>query len=237
MVRRGKRYVDAAKQIDRAASYAPAEAIRLAKESAKAKFNETMELHIRTSADPRQADQLVRGVVVLPHGLGKPVKILVFATGEGARAAREAGADYVGDEDLAKQIEGGWLDFDVAVATPDMMNKIGRLGRILGRRGLMPNPRAGTVVQPQDLPRVIREAKLGRVEYRMDRTAIMHMPIGKAGFSQDQLLENFSLLVDTIARERPSGIKGQFIRSMYLTSTMGPSVKVNVEEALSKKVE
>lgn len=237
MTSRGKRYQEAAKIVTKETAYAPLEAIRLVKETARAKFDETVELHVRTNADPRHADQLVRGVAVLPHGIGKSIRVLAFVTGEGARISREAGADYVGDDDLIKRIEDGWLEFDVSVATPDMMGRIGRLGRVLGRRGLMPNPRTGTVVQAEDLPRVIKESKLGRVEYRMDRTAIMHMPIGKASFDEAKLLENLATLVDTIVRARPSGVKGQFIQSLHLASSMGPSVKLDVASALAHKVE
>lgn len=237
MPKHGKRYRMATALIDPNKDYQPEEAVSLVKQAATAKFDETIELHLRTGADPRQADQLIRGVAILPHGTGKRIRVLVFAQGDAANAAKDAGADYVGSDDLIKQIEGGWTEFDVAIATPDMMGRIGRLGRILGRRGLMPNPRTGTVVQPEDLPKAIAEAKKGRVEYRMDRTALIHLPIGKASFQEKQLLDNLAVLMDTIIRARPSGVKGQFIRTAYLTSTMGPSVKLDVASTTSLRVE
>ena len=187
--------------------------------------------------DPRHADQLVRGVTILPHGTGKKIRVLVFGQGESVTIAEEAGADFVGNDDIIKQIEGGWTDFDVSIATPDMMGKIGRLGRILGRRGLMPNPRTGTVVQPEDIPRAVSEAKKGRVEYRLDRTSLIHVAIGKASFDEQQLLDNLSLLMDNIVRARPSGVKGQFIRSAFLTTTMGPSIRMDVASTSALKVE
>ena len=207
----------------------------MAKQTSRAKFDETVELHLRTNSDPRHADQLVRGVALLPHGLGKEVRVLVFAVGEAATAARQAGADYVGDDDLVQRIEEGWLEFDVAIATPDVMGRIGRLGRVLGRRGLMPNPRAGTVVQPQDFARAIEEAKMGRVEFRLDRTAIIHVPLGKVSFESDKLVENLHSLVDTVVKARPSAVKGQFIRTAYLTTTMGPSIKLDVPRMLAMR--
>jgi large subunit ribosomal protein L1 len=198
------------------------------KELASTKFDETMEIHVRTSADPRHADQMVREVTVLPHGLGKQVRVLVFTSGEGADIARQAGADYVGDDDLIAQIEGGWLEFEVGLATPEIMPKIGKLGRILGRRGLMPNPRTGTMVQPRDLGRVIEESKAGRVEYRTDRTAIIHCAFGKASFDTDRLVENLAVLIDSIVRARPAAVKGSFLRSAYVTSSMGPSIPLDL---------
>jgi large subunit ribosomal protein L1 len=228
MVKHGKQYLESVKTIEHDKIYSPNEAMNLAKETAKAKFDETVELHLRTSSDPRHADQLIRGVALLPHGLGKEIRVLVFATGEAADAARQAGADYVGDDDLVEKIEGGWLNFDVAIATPDLMGKIGRLGRVLGRRGLMPNPRTGTVVQARDFARAVQEAKQGRVEFRLDRTAIIHVAIGKVSFDTEQLLENMSSLLDTVMRARPSAVKGQFIKTAYLTTTMGPSIKLDV---------
>jgi large subunit ribosomal protein L1 len=237
MADRGKRYRAAAELVDKDKSYTPEEAVALVKQTASAKFDETVELHLRTGADPRHADQMVRGVALLPHGVGKRVRVLVFAQGEAETAAKNAGADYAGSDDLIKQIEEGWTDFDVSIATPDMMGRIGRLGRILGRKGLMPNPRTGTVVQAEDLPRAIGDAKKGRVEYRLDRTSLIHVPIGKASFQEDQLLENLSALMDTIVRARPSGVKGQFIRTAFLTTTMGPSVKMDVASATALKVE
>ena len=213
------------------------EAVAVLKETSKVKFDETVELHLRTSADPRHADQLVRGVTMLPHGLGKTVRVLVFANGEAADIAKRAGADFIGDDDLIRNIEGGWVDFDIGLAIPDMMSKIGKLGRVLGRRGLMPNPRTGTMVQPRDLPRTIEEAKKGRVEYRMDRTGLIHVSVGKVSFSQEQLVENVASLVDAIVKSKPSGVKGTFIRTAFLTSTMGPSIKLDVNALLSVKVE
>jgi large subunit ribosomal protein L1 len=190
-----------------------------------------------TSADPRHADQQLRGVATLPAGLGKPVRVAVFAVGEVVRAANDAGAEVVGGDDLIERIEGGFLEFDVAVATPDMMGKIGKLGRILGRKGLMPNPRTGTVVQPEDIPTAIAEAKKGRVELRMDRTAIIHSPLGKASFDSGQLMQNFTAVIDTVNRLRPSAIKGQFVKSAFLTTTMGPSVPLDLATTLTMKVE
>ena len=237
MVKHGKLYRESSALVDRDGNYDPQEAVALVKQTAKAKFDETVELHLRTGCDPRHADQLVRGVATLPHGLGKQVRILVFAVGDAARSAQEAGADFVGDDDLIKQIEGGWTDFDVALATPDVMGKTGKLGRILGRKGLMPNPRSGTVVQPQDLPRAIGDARKGRLEFRTDRTAIIHAPVGKVGFEETALLDNIATLVDAVVRARPSGVKGQYIRSAYLTSTMGPSIPLDLPKTLSLAVE
>lgn len=186
---------------------------------------------MRLGVDPRHADQQVRGVAMLPAGLGKEVRVLVFAQGEAEKIAEEAGADYVGSDELIKRIEGGWLDFDIAIATPDMMGKVGRLGKILGRRGLMPNPKSGTIAQPADLPRVVRDARKGRVEFKLDRTGIIHVPIGKLSFSEEKILENLAALVDAIVRAKPAGAKGQYIRSITLTSTMGPGLKLDINEA------
>ena len=232
-----KRYAQAQALIDEDRRYEPSEAVALAKETATATFDETVELHLTTGADPRHADQGVRGVAILPHGIGKPVRTLVFTQGEAETTAREAGADYVGNDDLIKQIEGGWVEFDVSIATPDMMAKIGKLGRILGRKGLMPNPRTGTVVQADEIPRAVAEAKKGRVEYRLDRSGLIHAPIGKASFEPEQLLDNLTMLMDHIVRARPSGIKGQFIRAAFLTTTMGPSVQMDVASATALRVE
>ena len=237
MVKHSKRYTQTAEKIDPQRLYTPEEAIDLIKEVASAKFNETVELHLRTASDPRHSDQLVRGVVTLPHGLGKPIRVLVFTMGEAAAMAREVGAEHVGDDDLIKQIEGGWMEFDVALATPEMMGRIGKLGRFLGRKGLMPNPRTGTVVQPQDIPSAVEEAKKGRLEYRMDRTALIHVPIGKAGFEGQQLLDNLSAVMEAIVRAQPTSVKGQFIRGAYLTTTMGPSVKMDVPAVTALRVE
>ncbi len=237
MARRGKRHATATAAINKDFEYQPEEAVSLAKSNATAKFDETVELHLRTGADPRHADQMIRGVALLPHGVGKTVRVTVFTQGEGVGVAEEAGADFVGSDEIIKRVEDGWVDFDVSIATPDMMGRIGRLGRILGRRGLMPNPRTGTVVQPDELPRAIREAKLGRVEYRVDRTSLIHVPIGKASFEVDQLMDNLTALMDNIVRARPSGVKGQYIRTAFLTTTMGPSVKIDVASASALRVE
>jgi len=227
MAKQSRRYAALAERVEADRLYQPGEAIQLLKELSTVKFDETVEVHLRTTSDPRHADQMIRGVAVLPHGLGKQVRVLVFASGEAADAARQAGADYVGDDDLIRQIEEGWIEFDISLAVPEVMPKIGRLGRILGRRGLMPNPRTGTMVQPQDLPRVIQEAKAGRVEYRTDRTAIVHCPIGKVSFDVDRLLENLAVLMDAILRAKPATVKGPFLRTAYLTSSMGPGVPLD----------
>lgn len=233
MTKRGKRYQEIAKLVEPERAYPPTEAVELAKKVATTKFDETVELHLRTGLDPRHADQQVRGVALLPHGLGKTVRVLVFAQGEAERIATEAGADVVGGDEIAKRIEEGWLDFDVAIAIPEMMGRVGRLGRILGRRGLMPNPRAGTVVPAQDLPRVIRDAKQGRVEFRLDRTAIIHAPVGKVSFESDRLVENISSLVEAVVKAKPSGGKGQYIRSATLTTSMGPGIKLDLSSTLA----
>ena len=237
MAKRSKRYAALLEKVDPDATYPPEEAVALVKDMGSLKFDETVELHLRTGADTRHADQMVRGVTVLPHGLGKQVRVLVFATGEGAELARQAGADYVGDDDLIAQIEGGWTEFDVGLAVPDIMSKIGRLGRVLGRRGLMPNPRTGTMVQPQDLPRIIDEAKKGRLEFRMDRTAIIHCPVGKTSFSEQHLLDNIASLMDSVTRARPAAVKGAFVRSAYLTTSMSPSVRLDLAALQSLKAE
>ena len=228
MTNRSRRYNNVVERIDPDRQYTPDEAVELLKEVSTAKFDETVEFHLRTNVDPRHADQMVRGVVGLPHGLGKTVRVLVFTGPDGSEIARQAGADYVGEDDLIERIEGGWVDFDVGLATPQVMPKIGKLGRILGRRGLMPNPRSGTMVQPQDLPRAIQEAKGGRTEYRTDRTAIIHCAIGKISFESPMLLGNLATLTDAIARDRPAALKGQYFRSAYLSSSMGPSVPMDL---------
>ena len=229
----GKRYQEAATLVETNKLYQPDEAVALAKQASKAKFDETVELHIRTGLDPRHADQQLRGIALLPHGLGKTVRVLVFAQGEAIRIAEEAGADFVGADDLVKKVEDGWTEFDVAIATPDMMGRIGRLGRVLGRKGLMPNPRSGTVVPMEDLPKAVNEARKGRVEFRVDRTAIVHVPIGKVSFAEDALLGNLSTLMDAVVKGKPTGAKGQYIRSVTLTTTMGPGIKVDVNAASS----
>ncbi len=233
MTKHGKKYQEATKLVDRAKAYPAEEAIGLAKEASFAKFDETVELHLKMGVNPRSADQQVRGVILLPNGLGKRTRILVFTQGEGVRAAEEAGADHVGADDLIKRIEDGWLEFDVSIATPDMMPKVAKLGKILGRRGLMPNPKAGTVVPPQDLARVIDEARKGRAEFRLDRTAIIHLPIGKISFDKDKLLENLAAAVEAIVRARPSGAKGQYIRSASLSTSMGPGFKLDISSLLA----
>ena len=234
MPQRGKRYQETAKLVDREKLYEPEEAIGLARKTGSTKFDETVELHLRMGLDPRHADQVVRGIALLPHGLGKQVRVLVFAQGEAARFAEEAGADYVGDDDLIKKInDEGWMDFDVAIAIPEMMGKIGRLGRVLGRRGLMPNPRSGTVVPMADLKKAVQDARKGRVEYRLDRSAIIHVPIGKVSFEEDQLTDNMATLLDAVVKARPTGAKGQYIRSITLATSMGPGIKVDLQPALA----
>lgn len=232
MARRGKNYRAKAELMEPGRAYEPAEAVKLAKEIAYAKFDETVELHLRTSLDSRHADQQVRGTVLLPHGLGKQVRVAVFAEGEGAKLAEEAGADVVGGDDLIKKVEGGFTDFDVALAQREMMGKVGRLGRVLGPRGLMPNPRSGTVVEAQDLPKAVQDARQGRVEFRLDRSALIHVPIGKVSFSEEQLLENLATLVQEIVKARPSGAKGQYVRSITLTTTMGPGISLELGPTL-----
>ena len=231
-MKRGKKYVEAAKLIDRTTLYDTAEAIALVKKAAVAKFDETIEVHIRTSCDGRHADQQIRGAVVLPHGTGKTVRILVFAKGAKADEAEAAGADYVGAEELIPKIQNeGWLDFDVVVATPDMMGVVGRLGRILGPKGLMPNPKAGTVTM--DVTKAINDIKAGKIEYRLDRTNIVHVPVGKASFTEEQLADNFQTLMDAIIKAKPSTLKGAYLKSVTLTSTMGPGVKLNVAKFMN----
>ena len=225
-MKRGKKYQENAKLIDRTNLYDQTEAVALVKQTAKAKFDETIEAHIRTGCDGRHADQQIRGAVVLPHGTGKKVRILVFAKDAKAEEAKAAGADYVGAEDLIPKIQNeNWFEFDVVVATPDMMGVVGRLGRILGPKGLMPNPKAGTVTM--DVSKAIEEIKAGKIEYRLDKTNIIHVPIGKASFTEEQLADNFQTLMDAVQKAKPSALKGQFLRSITLTSTMGPGVKIN----------
>jgi len=213
MVRRSKKYQEAVKLLDGPETYAPGEAIELAKKMAYVRFDESVELHLRMGVDPRNATQQVRGVALLPYGLGKQVRVLVFAQGEAERIAGGAGADFVGGDDLVKKIESGWLEFDTAIATPDMMGRVGKLGKILGRRGLMPNPKSGTVVAAEDLPRVIDDARKGRVEFKLDRTAIIHLPLGKVSFEADKLLGNLTTVVEAVVKAKPSGAKGQYINS------------------------
>ena len=232
MAKSGKRYRAALEKVDRERAYAPAEAIALAKEISNTNFDSTVEIHMRLGVDPRHADQQVRDVVVLPHGLGKTVRVLVFAQGDAARMAREAGADAVADdEDTVKKIQDGWLDFDVAIATPDMMSTVGRLGRVLGPRGLMPNPKTGTVVQMDDLPRAIEEVKAGRVEFRVDKTSNLHVPVGKVSFEEQHLYNNIAALIQAVRRNRPAASKGTYIRKIVLTTTMGPGIKLDTTQA------
>lgn len=224
----GKKYLEALKKVDRNRLYSPREAVQLVKETAYANFDASVDVHIRLGVDPRHADQQVRGVVLLPHGLGKTVRVLVFAASDAARIAEAAGADYViSDDEGIKKIQDGWTDFDVAIAVPDMMGKVGRLGRILGPRGLMPNPKTGTVVPPEDLPRVISEAKAGRAEFRVDKTANLHIPIGRVSFSNQALLENLAAAMDAVKKARPTAAKGTYIRKVTLASSMGPGIKVD----------
>ena len=225
-MKHGKKYQDSAKLFDSLKLYDTAEAIELCTKTAKAKFDETVEVHVRLGVDSRHADQQVRGAVVLPNGTGKKVRVLVFAKGDNIAAAQNAGAEYVGGEDLMHKIQSeGWMDFDVVIATPDMMGVVGRLGKVLGPRGLMPNPKAGTVTP--DVARAVTEAKAGKIEYRLDKTNIVHVPVGKASFTEEQLADNFQTLMNAIIKAKPSTLKGQYLKSVTLTSTMGPGVKVN----------
>jgi len=234
MAEHGKRYQDAAKLIDRTRVYPLAEAMTLAKETSNVKFDASVEAHLRLGVDPRHADQMVRGTVVLPHGTGKVVRVAVFAQGEKAQEALRAGADEVGGDDLVKKIEAGWLEFDVAIATPDSMGLVGKLGKILGRRGLMPNPKAGTITF--DVERAVKEVKGGRVEFRVDKTAIVHAPVGKSSFEPSDLVDNLAALVDAINRAKPTGAKGQYLRGLTIASTMGPGIRVDVPAVLAAAV-
>jgi len=233
MTKHSKKYLEAAALLDRAKAYEPQEAIELAKKTARASFDETVELHLRMGLDPRNATQQVRGVALLPHGLGKKVRILVFAQGEAEKIAETAGADFVGGDELIKKIQDGWVDFDTAIATPEMMSKVGKLGKILGRKGLMPNPKAGTVVTADDLTRVIEDATKGRVEFKLDRTAIIHVPLGKISFKNEMLLDNLSTVVEAVMKAKPSGAKGQYVNSVYITTTMGPGISLDLKPTLS----
>ena len=233
MARHGKNYQDAIKLVERTSVYPPLEAIELAKKTAHAKFDETVELHLLMGIDPRNASQQVRGVALLPYGLGKKVRVLVFAQGEGVRIAETAEADYVGGDELAKKIEDGWLEFDTVIATPDMMSKVGKLGKILGRKGLMPNPKSGTVVPAADLPRVIEDARKGRVEFRLDRTAIIHVPLGKVSFESDKLMANLTAVMEAVIKAKPSGAKGQYVKTASLATTMGPGIRLDLKPSLA----
>ena len=227
----GKRYTELATKIVRGQEYSPDEGVKLVKETSGAKFDTTVELHLRMGVDPKQADQMVRGAAVLPHGTGKTVRVIVFAQGDKARDAQAAGADAVGAEDLAAKVQEGWMDFDVAIATPDMMGVVGRLGKVLGPRGLMPNPKSGTVTQ--DVAKAVRDSKGGRVEFRVDKTGVIHTVVGKSSFSQQALVENLGTLMEAVNRARPTGVKGDYIKSVHLTSTQGPSVKLALSETLA----
>ena len=236
MAKRGRKYREAAAKVDRERAYSPEEAIELVKEIGFARFDEPVELHLRLGVDPRHADQQVRSVVVLPHGLGKTVRILVFAEGDDARVAEGAGADFVGSDELVQQIQKGWLDFDVAIAIPSMMGKVGRLGRILGPRGLMPSPKAGTIVPADRLPEIIKETRLGRVEFRVDRTANVHVPFGKLSFPKEKLLDNMTAVMEAIMQARPAASKGRYLHKVTLTSCMGPGIKVDTTQAMAMEV-
>lgn len=231
-MKRGKRYREAIAKIDREKLYEAADALTLLKELPPAKFDETVEVSIRLAVDPRRADQQVRGAVVLPNGTGKDVRVLVFAKGEKAKEAEEAGAYMVGAEDIAEKIQGGWVDFDVAVATPDMMSVVGKLGRILGPKGLMPNPKAGTVTM--DVGQAVKDIQRGKVEYRVDKTSIVHVPIGRVSFNTEQLMENYNALLDAIIRAKPAAVKGQYIKSLVISTTMGPGIKINPLKPLAE---
>ena len=234
MSKHGKKYQEVAKLVDREQVYTPEEAAELAKQTTTVSFDATIEAHLRLGVDPRHADQMVRGTVVLPHGTGKVVRVAVFAQGEKAQEALRAGADEVGGEDLVKKIEAGWLEFDVALATPDSMGMVGKLGKILGRRGLMPNPKAGTITF--DLDRAVREVKGGRVEFKVDKSAIIHVAFGKSSFEAAALVENLAALVDAVNRAKPTGVKGQYLRTLSIASTMGPGIKVDVPATLAAAV-
>ncbi|MDI3533711.1 MAG: large subunit ribosomal protein [Thermosediminibacterales bacterium] len=232
MPKRGKRYKEALALVDRTKLYDPDEAMELVQKTANAKFDETIEVSVKLGVNPRHADQQVRGAVVLPHGTGKTVKVLVFAKGDKAKEAENAGADYVGAEDMIEKIQGGWLDFDVAVATPDMMGSVGKLGRILGPKGLMPNPKSGTVTF--EIEKAVKDIKAGKIEYRVDKTSIVHAPIGKKSFGTEKLLENFKVLMEAIIKARPAAAKGQYLRSVVISSSMGPGIKINPQKVIDK---
>ena len=233
MAKHGKKYLAAAAKVDASRSYDPKAGIELARDVHYANFDETVEIHLLTGLDPRHADQQLRGTALLPHGLGRTVRVLVFAEGEAAAEAREAGADFVGSDELINQIQGGWTEFDVALAQRELMGKVGRLGRVLGPRGLMPNPRSGTVLETDDIARGVREARQGRVEFRLDRTAIVHAPIGKLSFDDQALIENMATLVDAIQKAKPNGAKGQYIHTINISTTMGPGIALDLTPTLA----
>jgi large subunit ribosomal protein L1 len=236
MAKHGKKYLDALEKIDRDKLYGPVEALELVQETSYASFDPPVEVHLRLGVDPRHADQMVRGVVLMPHGLGKTVRILVFAEGDDARIAEEAGADYVGGEELSQKIQDGWLDFDLVLATPPMMRVVGRLGRVLGPRGLMPSPKAGTIAQGEDLEQLIKESRLGRVEFRVDKTSNLHAIVGKASFEKEQLVGNLAAFVDAVKKARPPSAKGTYVRKAVLASCMGPGIKVDPAELLALEI-
>jgi large subunit ribosomal protein L1 len=229
MKEHGKKYLTSVQLVEKNSAYSLKDAVAIAKKAAFAGFDETVELHLRMGVDPRNAEQQVRGIALLPAGLGKSVKVLVFTQGEAARIALEAGADFIGDDETIKKIEGGWTEFDVSIATPDSMGKVGKLGKILGRKGLMPNPKSGTVVPAEDLPKAISNARKGRVEFRLDRTAIIHLPIGKVSFDESKIYDNLMAVLEAILKARPASLKGQYIKSAYLTTTMGPGIKLDLK--------
>lgn len=233
MAKHGKKYREAAELLDKNKDYSPEEAIGLTKKIARAKFDETVELHLRMGLDPRNATQQVRGVTLLPYGLGKKTRVLVFAQGDGVKTAEAAGADFAGGDELIEKIEGGWLDFDTAIATPDMMGKVGKLGKILGRKGLMPNPKSGTVVAADNLARAIENARKGQVEFKLDKTAIIHVPLGKASFEEDKLMGNLANVIDAVVKAKPSGAKGQYVKSASLSTTMGIGIKLDLSTTLA----
>lgn len=235
MPKHGKKYREALALVDRDKTYSPEEAVELAKNTSFSNFDASVDLHLRMNLDPRKADQQIRGMVLLPSGSGKTVRILVFAEGEAEKVAEEAGADYVGSDEFVTKIQEGWFEFDVAMAIPQMMSKVGRLGKLLGPRGLMPNPKTGTVLPAEDLPRAITEARQGRVEYRLDKTSNVHVPIGKSSFAAEQLMANLTAVMEAILRAKPSGAKGQYVQRITITSTMGPGIKLDVNQALALK--
>lgn len=237
MAKRGKKYAEAAALVDSTKAYQPEEAIELTQSTARSSFDETVEIHMRMGLDPRHADQQVRGLALLPYGTGKQVRVLVFAQGEAATAAEGAGANNVGADDMIKKIEGGWLEFDTAIATPDMMSKIGKLGKVLGRRGLMPNPKSGTVVQPGDIGKAVSDARKGRIEFRLDRTAVIHAVVGKVSFEKEQLLENLSTFMDSVVKAKPSGAKGQYVKNISVCTTHGPGINLDLTSALAMSPE
>ena len=233
MAKHGKQYIEAAKLLEKDKSYSPEEAVGLAKKMSYAKFDETVELHIRLGLDPRNANQQVRGVTLLPHGLGKQTRVLVFAQGESEKAAKEAGADIVGGDDLIQKVNDGFTEFDTAIATTDMMGKVGKLGKVLGRKGLMPNPKSGTVVAPGDLTQAVKDARKGRLEFRLDKTAIIHVPVGKVSFTEDKLIDNLTAVVEAVVKAKPTGAKGQYIKTASLNTSLGPGIELDLKPTLS----